>query len=184
MSINFNDGSLHEDISKSKLGYLLLRCIRYYIELDIYALFEVHTEETIAAGRATLDTFSELMEEYITKSQPETSKNWNFPKKHMITHIFDDILAKGATCNYNAKPNEKMHHDGALQKIYLQRTNFKDVAPQATDPETNEPDIEPVAGSDPVAHVRLGSKQGKHSFSDIMHTHRTNSTFTELLDKA
>ncbi|KAG2135968.1 hypothetical protein DEU56DRAFT_913061 [Suillus clintonianus] len=219
MSVDFNDGSLHEDISKlvlftaqdifhqsqSKLGYLLLRCIRYYIELDIYASFEVHTEETIAAGRATLDMFSELMEEYITKLQPKTNKNWNFPKKHMITHIFDDILAKGATRNYNTKPNEKMH--GALRKIYLRRTNFKDVAPQilrydhwlltstsmrteldnysrkaTDDPETNEPlDIEPVA--DPVVHVHLGSKQGKHSFQDIMCTHGADRAFTNFRTK-
>ncbi|KAG2092954.1 uncharacterized protein F5147DRAFT_747983 [Suillus discolor] len=171
MSVDFNDGSLHEDISKlvlftaqdilcqsqSKLGYLLLRCIRYYIEFDIYASFEVHTEDTIAAGRAALNKFSELMEEYIPESQPETSKNWNFPKKHMIMHIFDDILAKGATCNYNTKPNEKMHG------------------------ETNETLDELVA--DPIVHVHLGSKQGRHAFSDIMDTHGTDRAFTDFWTK-
>ncbi|KAG2028914.1 hypothetical protein BDR03DRAFT_988094, partial [Suillus americanus] len=208
-SVDFNDGSLHEDISKdilcqsqSKLGYLLLPCIHYYIELDIYASFKVHTEETIAAGRVALDKFLELME-----SQPETNKSWNFPKKHMITHIFDDILAKGVTCNYNTKPNEKMH--GPLWKIYLQRTNFKDVAPRilrydhwlltstsmrtnldeldnynqkaTDDPETNETLDELVA--DPIVHVHLGSKQGKHSFSDIMDTHGTDRAFTNFQTK-
>lgn len=53
-----------------------------------------------------------MLKEYITQSQPEMNKNLNFPKKHMITHIFDNILAKGVTHNYNTKPNEKMH--GAL----------------------------------------------------------------------
>jgi len=43
-------------------------------------------------------------------------------------HLFDDILAKGVTRNYNTKPNEKMH--GPLRVIYHRRTNFKDVAPQ------------------------------------------------------
>ncbi|KAG1878857.1 hypothetical protein F4604DRAFT_2000136 [Suillus subluteus] len=160
VSVDFNDGSFHEDISK----------------------------------------------EYITESEPKTNKNWNFPKKHMITHIFDDILAKGATCNYNTKPNEKMH--GTLQKIYLQWTNFKDVAPQILhydhwllnstsmrteldelddyvrrtthDPETNEPlDIEP----DPVVHVHLGSKQGQHSFSDIACAHSSDRAFTDFRTK-
>jgi hypothetical protein len=48
--------------SQSKLGYLLLRCIRHYIDLDIYAGFEVHTEGTISAGRQALRDFSVLME--------------------------------------------------------------------------------------------------------------------------
>jgi hypothetical protein len=43
-------------------------------------------------------------------------------------HLFDDILAKGVTRNYNTKPNEKMH--GPLRVIYHRRTNFKDVASQ------------------------------------------------------
>ncbi|KAG1856191.1 hypothetical protein C8R48DRAFT_749169 [Suillus tomentosus] len=197
MSVDFNDGSLHEDISKdilrqsqSKLGYLLLRCIHYYIEFDIYASFKVHTEETIAAERAALNKFSDLMEEYIPESQPETSKNWNFLKKHMITHVFNDILAKGATRNYNTKPNEKMH--GGLRKIYLRRTNFKDVAPQfdeldnysrnaTDDPETNKTLDELLA--DPIVHVHLGSKQGRHSFSDIMDAHGTDRAFTDFRTK-
>jgi len=57
-----------------------------------------------------------------------TNKDWNFPKKHSNSHLFDDIQAKGVTRNYNAKPNEKMH--GPLKAIYLQRTNFRDVATQ------------------------------------------------------
>ncbi|OJA20946.1 hypothetical protein AZE42_03510 [Rhizopogon vesiculosus] len=142
VGIDFNDGSAHEDISKmiifaaqnvlnrtdSELGYLLLCCIRCYVDLNIYAALEVHTEDTIAAGRDALSRFSMLMDLYIKESQPETKKSWNFPKKHLLMHLFDDILAKGVTWNYNTKPNEKMH--GPLRTIYLRRTNFKDVAPQ------------------------------------------------------
>ena len=46
----------------------------------------------------------------------------------MGSHIFDDVEAKGATRNYNTKPNEKMH--GSLKDSYLLRTNFRDVAEQ------------------------------------------------------
>ncbi|KAG2140495.1 uncharacterized protein EDB93DRAFT_1105900 [Suillus bovinus] len=180
MSVDFNDGSHHEDISKlvlftaqnillesqSKLGYLLLHCIHYYIELDMHTLFEVHTEETITAGRATLNKFSELMEEYITKSQPETNKNWSFPKKHMITHIFNDILAKGAASSMHTELDE-------LDNYSRKASN---------DPETNEPlDIEPVVH--PVVHMHLGLKQGKHSFPNIMCTHGTNRAFTDFQTK-
>jgi hypothetical protein len=44
-----------------KIAYLLLRCIRAYLEVDLYAALEVHTTETIAAGRKALQYFSELM---------------------------------------------------------------------------------------------------------------------------
>ncbi|KAH9009254.1 hypothetical protein EDB85DRAFT_1848876, partial [Lactarius pseudohatsudake] len=40
----------------------------------------------------------------------------------------NDIKAKGASRNYNTKPNEKMY--GFPRKLYLNRTNFKNVAPQ------------------------------------------------------
>jgi hypothetical protein len=49
----------------------------------------------------------------------------------MSVHIFDNIEAKGATRNYNTKPNEKMH--GSLKDSYQMRTNFRNVAPQVTD---------------------------------------------------
>jgi hypothetical protein len=49
---------------------------------------------------------------------------------HALVHSFDDIEAKGASRNYNTKPNEKLH--GLLKKAYLRRTNFRDVAPQVS----------------------------------------------------
>lgn len=42
--------------------------------------------------------------------------------------MFHDIRQKGATRNYNTKPNEKAN--GPLKKYYQFRTNFKNVAPQ------------------------------------------------------
>lgn len=66
----------------------------------------------------------------MTQTADENVKNWNFPKLHMTTHIFDDIKAKGATRNYNTKPNEQMH--GPLKDWYLNRTNFKNVAEQVS----------------------------------------------------
>ncbi|KAF9235747.1 hypothetical protein BU15DRAFT_77676 [Melanogaster broomeanus] len=175
MGISFTDGSKHEEISKLLLfaahpiidrqkhptAYQLLKCMRGFVELDNYTALEVHTEGTLAAGRAALKTFSELMMEYIkmtsdvavdnsdsdldsenshpesadaangsdsaSESQP-TGKNWNFPKMHTNSHVFDDIVSKGVTRNYNTKPNEGMHRP--LKNIYRDRTNFKNVAEQ------------------------------------------------------
>lgn len=114
----------------------------------MYAAFEVHTEETIAAGEEALLAFSSLLEVRVvhvlpitnttielrlqryseaTKDLPEP-KNWNFPKAHTHKHLFDDVQAKGVTRNYSTKPNEKLH--GPLKRSYALRTNFKDVANQ------------------------------------------------------
>ncbi|KAG1840639.1 hypothetical protein F4604DRAFT_1598758 [Suillus subluteus] len=222
IAVDFTDGTVLGDLSKMivfaaqdiftssrcKLGHLLLRCIRHYIEFDIYASLEVHTEHTIAAGRLAVQKFSEIMAEYIAQSQPETLKNWNFPKKHLVSHIFDDIISKGATRNYSTKPNEKMH--GSLRKIYLQRTNFKNVASQilhydewlltstsmrteldeldeyykrnTCDPETHEAlDLDDTGEPESTTiHAHLGSRQGNHSFSDIMLSHGTDRAFTNF----
>ena len=58
----------------------------------------------------------------------EDPKNWNFPKMHMLLHLFDDIVAKGATRNYNTKTNESRHRP--IRRVYALLTNFKDVAEQ------------------------------------------------------
>lgn len=47
---------------------------------------------------------------------------------HSHKHAFADIRAKGATLNYNTKPNKKLHKP--LRDVYNLRTNFKQVAEQ------------------------------------------------------
>ncbi|KAG2059180.1 hypothetical protein BDR06DRAFT_1003788 [Suillus hirtellus] len=142
MNIAFMDNSMHEDILKMiiyathdilpeqdcPLGYLLLHCVCLYLELNMYASLEVHTAKTISSGCHTHRMFSAILHQYIDKMADENGKNWNFPKLHMDLHIFDDVKAKGATQNYNTKPNEKMH--GSLKDSYLLWTNFCDVAEQ------------------------------------------------------
>jgi len=41
-------------------GKLLLRCVRAYVELDMLASFDLHTDQTITFGRAVLDRFVKL----------------------------------------------------------------------------------------------------------------------------
>ncbi|KAG1884708.1 hypothetical protein F4604DRAFT_1676803 [Suillus subluteus] len=141
MGISFADGTKYEDILKlivfiahevldhesHELGYLLLQCIRAYLNVNMFAALEVHTMETLAAGRAALDEFSQVIKTYISKSESEP-KNCNFLKIHLATHLFNDIMTKGVTRNFNSKPNEKAHRP--LKKSYQLRTNFKDVAEQ------------------------------------------------------
>ncbi|KAG1838310.1 hypothetical protein F4604DRAFT_1997251 [Suillus subluteus] len=224
MNISFADGSVYEDISKMvvyaaheilteddcPLGYLLLHCIRLFLELDAYAALEVHTTETISAGRHAVQAFSTYLQQYIDKSADESDKNWNFPKLHMCVHIFDNIEAKGATRNYNTKPNEKMH--GSLKDSYLLRTNFRDVAPQilrinhwqvtaesirrhisdldeyesrgskdSDDPEDSG-DVDDLVSLDDAdsPHVKLGSRQAVQTFELIEDTHKEDAAFTNF----
>ena len=46
----------HDDAARSLLG-----CIRAYVELDILASFDVHTEITIKQGRVVAKRLSKLM---------------------------------------------------------------------------------------------------------------------------
>lgn len=64
------------------------------------------------------------------KTNSLEAKNWNFPKIHSPQHLFDDIVAKGATRNYSTKPNESFNQP--LKGIYHNQTNFRDVAEQVS----------------------------------------------------
>jgi hypothetical protein len=135
---------LHNIFTKEKTarGYLLLKLMRSYLELDMYASLTVHTESTIKKGREELLTFEKLLHVHVESNSfiphetqeisqeyiPLSDKSWSFPKAHTHKHMFDDIQQKGATRNYNTKPNEKCH--GSLKNSYKFRTNFKNIAPQ------------------------------------------------------
>ncbi|KAG2126460.1 hypothetical protein BD769DRAFT_1652763 [Suillus cothurnatus] len=204
VSVSFSDGTKYEDISKLIVFtahnvfqrdvdphvYLLLRCIRSYVELNMYASLEVHTEDTIRDGRNTLSKFAELMDVYTADL---SEKSWNFPKIHLSAHLFDDIEAKGVTRNYNMKPNEKMH--GPLKDAYQDRTNFKNFAEQILRynhdsliaeyirskvdcldtqnlslsdlPDLSEADELELTESTDTQHFSLGSWQATKSFADI-----------------
>jgi len=49
------------DAKKHPDGYALLKCLRAYLNLTMYARFNVHMTETIAAGEKALGVFSASM---------------------------------------------------------------------------------------------------------------------------
>lgn len=53
----------HNVVTKEEcpIGYLLLRCIRAYLEHDMHIALEVQTEDTIASGRACYSKFTQLL---------------------------------------------------------------------------------------------------------------------------
>ncbi|KAK0471475.1 hypothetical protein IW261DRAFT_1425114 [Armillaria novae-zelandiae] len=144
-TFDFGDGVKFEHMSKQLLfavhsvlrkevhhdAYLLLKVIQSYVELDMYASMDVHTEKSIEEGRHLMNVFDAKLKAYSRATDDKQFKNptsWKIPKVHTQQHFFNDIIAKGATKNYNTKVNESMH--GPLKKAYQIQTNFKDVAEQ------------------------------------------------------
>ncbi|KAG2354182.1 hypothetical protein BDR07DRAFT_1494951 [Suillus spraguei] len=109
-------------------AYLLLCCIRSYVEFNMYASLEVHTEDTINNGWEASSKLTGLMDKYIEDTAEMSEKSWNFHKKHLSAHLFDDIKVKGVSRNYSTKLNEKMH--GPLKDAYQDCTNFKNFTEQ------------------------------------------------------
>ncbi|TFK66709.1 hypothetical protein BDN72DRAFT_131967 [Pluteus cervinus] len=152
MKIEFTDARKAEDLLKQLLfaahnilteehtpaGYLLLKTLRSYINLDSYAAMRVHTEKTIAAGREEVKRFSARYLEYAEyfgykKKEDGTDSdvlnvNIHYPKAHMHAHLFDDIIDKGVALNYTTMVNERLHHN--LKEYYHDRTNFRNVGVQ------------------------------------------------------
>ncbi|EKM49412.1 uncharacterized protein PHACADRAFT_33470 [Phanerochaete carnosa HHB-10118-sp] len=162
MKVHFTDGTKYEDIMKVQStsimsiifavhnvvtesadpqGYLLLRCMRAYLEHDMHLALELHTEQTIASGQAWLTHFSDLIDvsanitflnvcanlvQKYSKKYP--GKNWNFPKFDANMHAYDDIEDKGCTGQYTTKTYEKRH--GPSKQSYCYQTNKRDFVPQ------------------------------------------------------
>ncbi|KAG2037928.1 hypothetical protein BDR03DRAFT_981931 [Suillus americanus] len=113
MSISFADSSVYEDISKMvihtthtiltedecPLGYLLLCCIRLFLELDTHAALQVHTTETISASRHAIQAFLTYLQQYIDKSADKSNKNWNFPKLHILHINHWQVAAESIWCH-------------------------------------------------------------------------------------
>ena len=113
-------------IDENPHGYILLWPLWSYLILDTYASLEVHTTETLEKGEEALRHYAAIMQvleqhfttvylltsmrqEYISTTEYDSEKSWNFPKNHTHAHMFSDILAKGVTRGYNTKVNEGMH---------------------------------------------------------------------------
>ncbi|KAJ3977305.1 hypothetical protein EV361DRAFT_879617 [Lentinula raphanica] len=208
--LSFNDGSKHRAIShiflfvahdvlredNDKAGFQLLKALRAYLNVDMLSELHHQTNETISSGRAAVREMFGSIKKYISLNT-DLEKNWNFIKFHYHMHLFDDIENKGSLKGMSTMPNEKLH--GPIRKIYLNRTNFKDVGDQITRIEhqsvvagliqgqidaldehllpkdADEPDD--VESSIKNAHFCLGSKQRVVSFRDLEQTHNRFSRF-------
>ena len=54
--------------ARCPIGFLLLKLLRSYLELDMYASLTVHTDVTIAEGRNELLRFGEVLQVSVKSS--------------------------------------------------------------------------------------------------------------------
>ncbi|KAF8072161.1 hypothetical protein FPV67DRAFT_1667598 [Lyophyllum atratum] len=144
VSVSFSDGNKWRDILKlticithnvltedlAPIGYVVLRCVRAYVDAVMWENLPVHTTETIAAGRKAVERLGACMMELdeVMREDGTFSKSFDFPKLHAHRHVFDLILAMGALCHSTTRLFEGRHI--ALKKWYQNKTNFKDTEEQ------------------------------------------------------
>ncbi|KAG8793818.1 hypothetical protein FRC12_001518 [Ceratobasidium sp. 428] len=207
LNIDYTDGRKYEDLLKIVLhGALaldesllaLIKLIRIQAELRILESLEVQTTETIALGREVIKQFDTASKE-CTKS---LGKGFNFPKMHLLVHLFDDIWEKGVTPNYSTKPSESLHR--TLKKAYevsskknetvdaevLRKTHLRavyellqeqiELAEKSTKP--LETDFDEEEGNQTV-HIALGSKPRRFQSLVLIEDAFQRSMFHLNLDK-
>ncbi|KAF9470013.1 hypothetical protein BDZ94DRAFT_1329905 [Collybia nuda] len=204
--VHFSDAKKYEDILKmlifvshnvltekaSPLGYLMLRCLQSYLNLDMWVSMEIQTEDTLEAGHQELLRFSRLIAKYTAAASAaftdieKVGKNFNFPKMHAHQHVFDHIRDKGATYIYSTKLFERLHH--ALKKWYQLRTNFRDIAPQIlradhhmlTSSEDTNNTISIIShdlNATLFGNITLGAPEKPCSFREFEITHQQDPAF-------
>ncbi|KAG1842193.1 hypothetical protein DFJ58DRAFT_718051 [Suillus subalutaceus] len=157
VSVSFSDGTKYEDISKATLAMLtelMDVCFIYYI-LD--------------------------RQKYIEDTLEICDKSWNFLKKHLSAHLFDDIKVKGVSRNYTTKPNEKMHKYIHGKLDCLDAQNLSQSESDLPDPEVNSDEIDSETKlTDAALHFSLGSQQVTKSFADIEASNTGNLAFVQF----
>ncbi|KAG1808103.1 hypothetical protein EV424DRAFT_1474084 [Suillus variegatus] len=146
-----------------------------------------HPNKVVSVTFTDSSVHEDIFKQYMNQTADDNKKNWNFLKLHRATHIFDDIEAKGALCNYNTKPNEQMH--GPLKDWYLNQMNFKNITEQSKlevdnnlqDDNDSEDVIimdngPGVISLDPSLHIKIGSRQIAQTFSSLKSTHQADYT--------
>ncbi|KAI0648452.1 hypothetical protein C8Q79DRAFT_905404 [Trametes meyenii] len=207
MFVKFTDGKKYQHIAKvivqvthnvmsqsrSPCGYLLLKCIRCYVVLDMLSGLEVQVEATLRLFAESLVKFSKA----IKYEEHYPDKSWNFPKIHTHEHMISDVIGKGVTSTYNSKHSEKMH--GLLKGIYIDMTNFKNVDSQmakiehqisvakamrahldALDELTQKPEKPKKPDPFQCNQVHLGARKKPVSLAKLEEIHSNDPTFTRF----
>ncbi|KII85171.1 hypothetical protein PLICRDRAFT_57110 [Plicaturopsis crispa FD-325 SS-3] len=136
----YADGQVHLDTLRCLLPCIvqllprnspLVHCIRAYAQFRIMISLRCITEAQIERLRGYIADYEKWCKE-VTKT---THKSFKFPKQHHTPHVLEDLVEKGATYNYSARPGEGFHQES--HDAYEQ-TNGKNVDPQVTRIEENK----------------------------------------------
>ncbi|KAF9041871.1 hypothetical protein BDP27DRAFT_1374345 [Rhodocollybia butyracea] len=163
MKTTFNDGSKHADISK---------VLRKYMNMVMYAEFDIHTTDTIASGRASVGKFVDALhvgniQLYMKELESlENPKSWNFVKLHYLRHLYNDIENKGSLCGMSTKPNEKFH-GYSTPVVATQIQNEIDAYDAFYQPQVDTETPDDLETPTNNAHFMIGSKLKPITFAEL-----------------
>ncbi|KAG2056809.1 hypothetical protein BDR06DRAFT_988418 [Suillus hirtellus] len=182
MSISFADGSVYEDISKmvvyaahailteddSPLGYLLLRCIRHFLEVDAYVALVVHTTETISAGQHAVQAFS-------TYLQLNERMHGSLKDSYLLRTNFRDVAPQILHINHWQVVAESIcHHISDLDE-------YESGGSEDLGDLEDLGDVDDLVSPDANApRVRLGLRQAAQTFELIENAHKEDAAFTNF----
>ncbi|KIK46619.1 hypothetical protein CY34DRAFT_21850 [Suillus luteus UH-Slu-Lm8-n1] len=168
--------------NEDKAGYVLLRCIASYLELNMYISLDVHTTDTIAAGEAELLVYQKLLE--VMSSDllqcDERTKNWNFPKAHGGKHIFHNVLEKGISSLL------KLDHISLVSELICSHISHlieEYLRCIASERELKSDEDESKDDWTFIGHICLGSPQSLVSFASVEEAHNSNHAFAHFQKK-
>lgn len=95
------------------------------LDFIYHAQFQAHTDTSLDAMQAALDTFHANKDVFITLG---TRKHFNIPKLHSMQHYLAMIKSHGALDGYNTETSERLHIDFA--KHAYRASNKRDYVKQ------------------------------------------------------
>ncbi|KAG2344656.1 hypothetical protein BDR05DRAFT_975422 [Suillus weaverae] len=158
-SISFSDGTNCEDISKE--SYLI-----------VFAAHNVFYQDQDSEAYLLLCCICSY--KYIADTVDLIDKSWNFPKKHLSVHLFNDIEAKGDA--YQDRTNFKnfaeqilrYNHDSLITEYIHSKLSCLNAQNLSLVLESDLPEID--SETEPMTdglHFSLGSPQAMQSFADL-----------------
>ncbi|KII82987.1 hypothetical protein PLICRDRAFT_58595 [Plicaturopsis crispa FD-325 SS-3] len=151
---DYADGQYHLDTLRCILPCIvqllprndpLVHCLRAYIRFRVMISLRCISEAQIERLKGYIKDYEEACNAY----SRAYGKDFKFPKQHHTPHVLEDLVEKGATYNYSARPGEGFHQEA---RDDYDHTNNKNGDPQMTRIDENK---------EVVAAIRMAIDESK-----------------------
>ncbi|KAG1814602.1 uncharacterized protein BJ212DRAFT_1300418 [Suillus subaureus] len=160
-SISFSDGTKYEDISKAAHNvfdhnqdleaYLLLHCVRSYVEFNMYALFKMYVSLYTIFSTNDIEIFP-------LKDAYQDHTNFKNFTEQILQYNHDSLIVE--------------YIRGKLHSLDMQNLSL----PESDLPDPEADEIEQIDG----LHFSLGSQQATQSFVDVKASKTGNPAFVQF----